>query len=122
MSIPNPHAIVLLAITIAAFWLYTRPWARIEYVSLGLLATLLVLFYAFPYVDRTSRLDEVEIFRALGHPALVAICCLMVLGRGLTMTGALEPGVRVLLLEAQGLARDLSHPGALDRKIRAGNG
>lgn len=97
MTFLNPHAGAVLALTAAAFWFYTRPWARVEHVSLGLLGALLVLFYAFPYVDGSSRLDEVEVFRALGHPALVAICCLMILGRGLTMTGALEPGVRVLV-------------------------
>ena len=96
MTMPNSHAVALLLVTVATFWFYTRPWARLEYVSLGLLAVLLMLFHVFPYVDRTSRLDDLEIFRALGHPALVAICCLMILGRGLTMTGALEPGVRLL--------------------------
>ena len=45
---------------------------------------------------RHERLSDSNIFEAFGHPALVAICSLMILARGLTMTGALEPAVRVL--------------------------
>jgi di/tricarboxylate transporter len=93
---PGPHAILLLLVTIAAFYLYTRPWIRIELVSLMLLVTLLLLFYVFPYDGAEARLTEVEIFEAFGHPALVAICCLMIIARGLTRTGALEPVVRFL--------------------------
>jgi Na+/H+ antiporter NhaD/arsenite permease-like protein len=93
---PNLHAIGLILVTLAAFYLYTRAWIRIEQVSLLLLLALVVLFYLVPYGDANARFTEVEIFEAFGHPALVAICCLMILGRGLTMTGAMEPAVRLL--------------------------
>lgn len=93
---PSPHAIGLILVTLAAFYLYTRSWMRIEQVSLLLLLALVVLFYLVPYVDANARFTEVEIFEAFGHPALVAICCLMILGRGLTLTGAMEPAVRLL--------------------------
>jgi Na+/H+ antiporter NhaD/arsenite permease-like protein len=96
MTLPSPHAIALLVVTIAAFYLYTRPWIRMELVSLLLLLALLVLFYLFPYSHAEARFTEANVFEAFGHPALVAICCLMVVGRGLTMTGAIEPAVRVL--------------------------
>jgi len=96
MTLPSPHAIALLVVTITAFYLYTRPWVRMELVSLLLLLALLVLFYLFPYLHAESRFTEVDVFEAFGHPALVAICCLMVVGRGLTMTGAIEPAVRLL--------------------------
>lgn len=93
---PTPHALVMVIITIAVFYLYTRPWIRMEYVSLILLTTLLLMFYAFPFEGQGGQLTDVEVFGAFGHPALIAICSLMILGRGLTMTGALEPAVRVL--------------------------
>lgn len=96
MTIPGTHAIVLLLVTIAAFFLYTRTWLRMELVSLLLLLALLILFYLFPFAQADARFTEVEVFEAFGHPALVAICCLMVVGRGLTMTGAIEPAVRLL--------------------------
>lgn len=67
-----------------------------EAVSLLLLAALLVTFHIFPFITPASRLSDTEILRAFGHPALVAICSLMILGRGLTKTGAMEPAVRLL--------------------------
>lgn len=93
---PTPHAVLLLVVTVATFYLYTRPWIRLELVSLLLLVTLLLIFYVFPYDAPDGRLTEVEIFQAFGHPALVAICSLMILARGLTATGAIEPVVRFL--------------------------
>ncbi len=93
---PTPHAILLLIVTAIVFFLYTRPWIRLELVSLLLLVTLLLIFYLFPFDAASGRLTEVEIFQAFGHPALVAICSLMILARGLTTTGAIEPVVRVL--------------------------
>jgi di/tricarboxylate transporter len=93
---PSVHSILLIVVTVAAFYLYTRPWIRLELVSLLLLVTLLLIFYLFPYDGAGTRLTEVEIFQSFGHPALIAICSLMILARGLTMTGAMEPLVRVL--------------------------
>ncbi len=47
--------------------------------------------------NTTGTFTGMEVaFGGFGHPALVAICCLMILGRGLVMTGALEPAARVL--------------------------
>ena len=93
---PGYHAIAVLLITIAVFYLYTRSWVRMEAVSLLLLASLLITFYLFPFNGVDRRLSDAEILQAFGHPALVAICSLMILGRGLTMTGAMEPAVRAL--------------------------
>lgn len=93
---PSAHAVLLIGVTIATFYLYTRSWIRVEIVSLSLLVTLLLIFYLFPYGGSGGRLTEVEIFASFGHPALIAICSLMIIARGLLMTGALEPVVRVL--------------------------
>ena len=89
---PGYHAIAVLLITIAVFYLYTRSWIRMEAVSLLLLLSLLLTFYLFPYTGEDARLSDTEILQAFGHPALVAICSLMILGRGLTMTGAHRAG------------------------------
>jgi di/tricarboxylate transporter len=94
--LPNLHVLAVLAVTIVTFYLYTRRWIRMELVSLLLLAALLSIFYLFPYVAPGQRITEAEVLQAFGHPALVAICSLMILARGLTMTGALEPMVRLL--------------------------
>ncbi|MFO7325505.1 MAG: SLC13 family permease, partial [Pseudomonadota bacterium] len=93
---PDTHALVTLLTAAGAFYLYTRPWMRVEMVSVLLLLVLLVIFHFFPYFSRDAQLTEVEVLGSFGHPALVAICCLMILARGLTVTGALEPMVRLL--------------------------
>ncbi len=93
---PNLHAIAVLVVTVMAFYLYTRSWIRMELVSLLLLVALLLIFYVSPFASGTDRITETQVLQAFGHPALVAICSLMILGHGLTMTGALEPAVRVL--------------------------
>jgi di/tricarboxylate transporter len=94
--VPSTHAIAMLAVTVIVFYLYTRRWIRMEYVSLILLTALLLVFYVFPYDGAAGSITEIDVLRAFGHPALVAICSLMILGRGLTMTGAMEPVVRML--------------------------
>jgi di/tricarboxylate transporter len=96
MEWPDTHALVTLLVAAGAFYLYTRPWMRVEMVSVLLLLALLVIFHFFPYISRDAQLTEVEVLGSFGHPALVAICCLMILARGLTVTGALEPIVRLL--------------------------
>jgi di/tricarboxylate transporter len=97
MNLPDSHALVTLLTAAVAFFLYTRSWLRVEMVSVLLLLTLLTIFHFFPFESRDARLTEVEVLGSFGHPALVAICCLMILGRGLTVTGALEPVVRLLM-------------------------
>lgn len=96
MNLPDAHALATLLTAVAAFYLYTRSWLRVEMVSVLLLLALLTMFHFFPFEARDARLTEVEVLGSFGHPALVAICCLMILARGLTVTGALEPVVRQL--------------------------
>ena len=96
MNLPNSHAVAVLVISLVAFYLYTRPRIRMEMVALLLLAALALLFHLFPFHAGSRRIDEADIFSGFGHPVLIAILCLMILGRGLLMTGALEPVVRVL--------------------------
>jgi di/tricarboxylate transporter len=93
---PNAHAVVVLVITLGAFYLYTRAWIRMELVSLLILTALLLEFYLFPLVRGGAPVTETRVLQAFGHPALIAICSLMILGRGLTMTGAMEPVARVI--------------------------
>lgn len=93
---PEPHAVAVLAVAGVVFYLYTRSSLRTELVSLVLLLALIVIFHLFPHAGAASRMTDTEILQAFGHPALVAICSLMILARGLTMTGAMEPAIRWL--------------------------
>ena len=94
--VPNAHAIAVLVFTVLAFFLFTRERIPIPVTSLIVIAGLALGFHLFPYTSEGDRLDTRQIFSGFGHEALVAICCLMILGRALMVTGALEPLARLL--------------------------
>ncbi len=90
------HAGAALLITLAAFAAFASARIRIELVCLLLIAVLALFFYVFPQ-SPPGRYSGMEIaFGGFSHEALIAICCLMILGRGLVVTGALEPAARAL--------------------------
>ena len=94
--LPNAHAIAVLALTVVAFVLFTRERIPIPVTALFVIATLALGLHLFPYERDGVRLGAQQVFSGFGHEALVAICCLMILGRALMVTGALEPLARLL--------------------------
>ena len=94
--LPGLHAFATLALTIGTFVLVASGRVRIEVVCLLLISCLALGFYFFP-LEGDHGLTGIEIaFGGFGHEALITICCLMILGRGLVATGALEPATAVL--------------------------
>ncbi|MEZ5499531.1 MAG: SLC13 family permease [Steroidobacteraceae bacterium] len=94
--IPSPHAVAALLLTIMTFVMFATARVRIEFICLGLIAVLALGFYLFPF-EQAGSLTGMEVaFGGFGHEALVAISCLMILGRGLVVTGALEPAAAAL--------------------------
>jgi di/tricarboxylate transporter len=92
----NAHAIAVLVLTGVAFFLFTRERIPIPLTSLLVIAALALGLHLFPFQGPDGALGPRQIFSAFGHEALVAICCLMILGRALMVTGALEPVARLL--------------------------
>jgi di/tricarboxylate transporter len=92
----NAHAYGVIAFTLLAFFLFTRERIPIPVTSLFVIAGLALGFHLFPYTGARGAIGAGQIFSAFGHEALVAICSLMILGRALMVTGALEPVARVL--------------------------
>ncbi|MDD5364683.1 MAG: SLC13 family permease [Gallionellaceae bacterium] len=90
------HGIAVLAVTVLVFGLYIWDRYAITSVSFALLATLVLLFSLFPYAPGGVPFDPFAFFMGFGHPALVAICALMILGHALVVTGALSPLTRKL--------------------------
>nr|WP_280638959.1 SLC13 family permease [Sphingomicrobium aestuariivivum] len=69
---------------------------RVEIISLMTIGVIALMLYLFP-LPQTNPKDGLELaFGGFGHTALVTICALMVMGRGLVVTGALEPAARAL--------------------------
>jgi di/tricarboxylate transporter len=92
----DPHAVLVLAITIITFWLFAKEQLPIQSTALLALLALMLLFGLFPYERGDRPLGPEQFLAGFGNTALVTICFLMVLGYGLVATGALEPIVRRL--------------------------
>ncbi|KPP82404.1 SLC13 family permease [Erythrobacter sp. HL-111] len=96
LSYPSYHAIAAMAVTIAMFVAFARGRLSVEIVSLMTIAVIAVGLWFFP-LEGTSKTDGIALaFGGFGHYALITICALMIMGRGLVVTGALEPAARFL--------------------------
>lgn len=94
MTLPDFHALFLLAITPVVFFLFTRDRIPLAVTAFGLLVALVLTFSLFPYSSPRGSFGPQDVFATFGNEALVAICALMILGQGLMLTGALEPVAR----------------------------
>ena len=93
---PSFHAIAAMLVTLAMFVAYARGRLGTEIVSLLTIAAIAVGLYFFP-LPHTEPTDGLELaFSGFGHYALITICALMVMGRALVVTGALDPAARLL--------------------------
>ncbi|MBX7459356.1 SLC13 family permease [Qipengyuania sp. 1NDH17] len=96
IGMPSYHAIAAMVVTIAMFVAFARGRMSIEIISLLTIAVIAVGLYFFP-LEGQSPTDGLAIaFGGFGHYALITICALMILGRGLIVTGALDPAARLL--------------------------
>lgn len=96
IELPSFHAIAAMAVTVAMFIAFARGRMPIEIVSLLTIAVIAVGLYFFP-LEGTRPTDGLALaFAGFGHYALITICALMIMGRGLVVTGALEPAARFL--------------------------
>ena len=88
----DAHGIAVLVLTILALFLFTRDHIPLESSSLAILIILLAGFTLFPYEREGVRiLEPVDFFAGFGSEALIAICALMMVGKALETTGALQP-------------------------------
>ncbi len=88
----DAHGVSVLILTVIALFLFTRDRIPLESSSLTILILLVAGFTLFPYErDGEVVLKAVDFFAGFGSEALVAICALMMVGKGLETTGALQP-------------------------------
>lgn len=92
-SLPDPHGVAVILLTGLALFLFTKDRIPLETTGLGVLILLVVGFYFFPYDD----IQPADFFSNFGHEALVTICALLIVGRGLETTGALQPLASVMV-------------------------
>ena len=94
---PDAHGIAVLVLTVVALFLFTRDNIPLESSSLAILIILVAGFALFPYTkDGQVIIGPIDFFEGFGNEALVAICALMMVGKALETTGALQPLANVV--------------------------
>lgn len=93
---PSYHAIAAMAVTVTMFVAFARGRMAVEIVSLLTIAVIAVGLYFFPLPGARPSDGLSLAFSGFGHYALITICALMIMGRGLVVTGALDPAARFL--------------------------
>jgi di/tricarboxylate transporter len=96
LAAPDFHALAAMLLTLAMFVAFARGRMSVEIISLLTIAVIAVGLYFFP-LPHNDPTEGIELaFSGFGHYALITICALMVVGRGLVATGALDPAARML--------------------------
>jgi di/tricarboxylate transporter len=93
---PDWHALATLVIAVLTFWGFANERWPVQTTALVSVLALMLVFGVLPPRPGIPVLGPADFLAGFGHPALVTICCLMVLGHGLVATGALEPAGRFL--------------------------
>jgi len=95
-GLPSPHAAAAMLLAFAMFYGFARGKLAVEIISLLTIGAIALGLYFFPLPGGTARDGLVLAFEGFGQHALVTICALMIMGRGLVVTGALDPAARAL--------------------------
>ena len=90
-NLPDNHGIFVLLLTGFTLYLFTRDRLPLEASGLAILVILITSFQLYPYEADDGVLAPTIFLAGFGHEALIAVCALMVMGRGLETTGALQP-------------------------------
>ncbi|NND55177.1 MAG: SLC13 family permease [Gammaproteobacteria bacterium] len=85
--LPEPHAIAVILLTGVTLFLFARERIPLETTSFLVLVTLVLGFYLFKY----PGIEPQKFFLSFGNEALVTICALLIVGKGVETTGALQP-------------------------------
>ena len=96
MIAPSAHAAAAILLTMAMFYGFAAGRLKVEIISLLTISLIALGLYTFPLAGQQPTDGLKLAFEGFGHYALITICALMVMGRGLVATGALEPAARLL--------------------------
>jgi di/tricarboxylate transporter len=92
----TPHAAAAILLVVATFYGFASGRVRVEIVALLTIGAIALGLYFWPLPGAAPRDGLAMAFSGFGHHALITICALMILGRGLVVTGALNPAARAL--------------------------
>ena len=88
---PDAHGVGVLVLIAVALFLFTRDRLPLETSSVVILSILVAGFQFFPYESDGILLGPAQFFAGFGNPTLIAICSLLMVGKALETTGALQP-------------------------------
>ncbi len=91
----TPHAIAAIALTIGSLALMSRDAFRLEYSCVAILIVMVTGFEVFP-VPVENGLRGAQFLAAFGNEALITICLLLVLAKGVEASGTLRRVGRLL--------------------------
>jgi len=93
-TMPDPAMVLTFAVIALTIVLYAWERVPIEVISLGSVASLIVIFALFPATTPSGvALGPGDLLAGFANPALITILCLLVIGQALFHTDALEtPG------------------------------
>lgn len=96
----------VFALIAVALAFYATEKLSFELTSLAVICALLLLFHfaPLPGPDGTNRMGPERILSGFANPALIAVLALLVIGDGLSRTGALGQGAWLLLRAVRGHA------------------
>ncbi len=95
---PSIHMWFVFAVVAVGVVMYALEKVSIEQTSLLIIAVLLV-YFQLPINTSSFHIKPVDILSGFADPALITIMALLVIGRGIAMTGALEePTSRIIAM------------------------
>lgn len=93
---PTSHAAAAMILAVLMFAGFASGRVKVEIVCLGTIVAIAMGLYFFPLPGADAKDGLALAFAGFGHYALITICALMVMGRGLVVTGALTPAADIL--------------------------
>jgi len=78
-------------VTVFALYLFTRDRLPLEASGLTILTILVVFFELVPYQPAVDSINAERLLSGFGNEALITVCALLVIGKGMETTGALQP-------------------------------
>lgn len=85
----EPHALAAIFLSIGALILFSRNEIPLEYSCIAILIAVVLLFEFFP-LDAAVPVSGATFLRGFGNEALITICLLLVLAKGVEVSGALH--------------------------------
>jgi di/tricarboxylate transporter len=97
LALPDTHGLAVIGLALFALVALTRRSVPQESTCLMVLMLLVLGFEVFPYEGPAGELQAGVFLSVFGNAALITIAALLVMGRALEVTGALQPLIRLML-------------------------